>query len=105
MLQKLLCSLCVLVVCTGTLLAAEYRGKVMAVDTDKGKITITGLAATAKTAVKDFETSNDTKFLDAGGKDLADGIKNAMLKGSAVVVTYEEKDGKNIAKTVQLIGK
>jgi Cu/Ag efflux protein CusF len=100
MLRRFLCAAFALVLCVGVTLAEEVKGKIKSVDADKGTMTVT-----VDGKDQEYKIGTDTKLLNAQGKDLKDGIKNARLKeGQAVTLTTEKKDGKDVVTEVKLGG-
>jgi len=99
-LRKLGCALLVLVVCAGLSLADEVKGKVKSVDPVKNTITVTDKDDKDHT----FTLTDKTDLLDADGKEIEGGLKAAVFKktGMSVTVTFEKKDGKEVASKVQL---
>jgi Cu/Ag efflux protein CusF len=94
MIRQTLSSLVALLVFSASLLAQDgiQRGTVKKVDADKRVITVTADG-------KDLElTANDeTRFMNASGQQVKDGLKNGDIKaGEAVMFKYVEQDGKKI---------
>ena len=93
-----------LVLCAGSLPAADYKGKVKSVDTDKNTITIA-----TKDGDKTFTVAKDAKF--TGGKKIAEQLATEGLKHEvftktgkkAATVTITSEDGK-IATAVKVGG-
>jgi hypothetical protein len=88
-----------LVVCAGRLPAAETRGKLKGVDTDKGTITLT---VDGKDRV--FLITKDTEILvqDIRAYTPKDGLKDPVFKkqGLQAVVTTEKKGGKEVVTKI-----
>jgi hypothetical protein len=102
---RLVVSVAVLFVATG-LFAAEYKGKVKSVDTDKNTITVTVDDKDVTVKVND-----DTRFTSAK-KKLADQLAAAKLTfkgfkegGQDVVVTTTGEGDKEVATEVKVAGK
>lgn len=79
-------------------MAAEMRARIKVVNADQNTITVT-----EKKQDQDITVNADTKYLNADGNALADGIKSGDLKaGARVTITYDTKDGKNVASQIQI---
>jgi hypothetical protein len=99
MLQRLMCALFAVVLCTGTLLAEEVKAKVKEVVPHHLIVTVDGKEH--KVAIL-----KDTKIVDPKDQELKNGLKNPHLKeGVDVTLTFEEKDGKKVCTKVKLSGK
>jgi hypothetical protein len=93
-----------LVLCAGSLSAADYKGKVKSVDTDKSTITI---SVDGKDMT--FTVAKDAKF--TGGKKIAEqlsaeGLKHPVLAKTgkkAATVTITSEDGK-VATAIKVGG-
>jgi Cu/Ag efflux protein CusF len=85
-------------------LADTARGRIKHVDADKSTITVTVRAnRQAPGQDTDFTVTGDTKYLNANGDALADGLKSADLKeGAFVTLTTDTKDGKTVVTEVKL---
>src|SRR5690242_3674753 len=102
-----------LLLCTVTILAAEYKGKVVAVDTEKNTITISipGEKEGDKPTEKKLSFDKDKiKVLNAKDKDVKKGLENKMFsketlddkKGPNVVVTTEGEKEKEMITVIKL---
>src|SRR5262249_41418708 len=109
MLRKFVFALLTFGVVTVGLLADEFRGKVKSVDADKMTVTVANKDGTEKT----FTVNKDTKFVKAGkgkGADptpLPEGLKDKLFTADTpptVMVTFETKDGKDVASEVKVGG-
>jgi hypothetical protein len=98
-----------LLLCTLTILAAEYKGVVKSVDTDKGTITLT-VKVDDKDVDKTFKYDKDKVKVTANKKgedvDVKDGLGNKMFSKDALekkarmvkVTTEGEKEKEIITK-------
>ena len=99
MFRTLVCALVGSALCAGALLAGEVKGKVKAIDADKHTLTVTSEDGQDHV----FTLSNDAKIVSSKGKGLKEGLKDKHLKqGTAVVVSCEKKDGKEVCTQVKL---
>jgi hypothetical protein len=98
MLRKLICSLCILFVLVGTIVAAEVKGTFVKYDGDKKVLTV-------KVGDKDVEynVTADTKFISAKGKAAKDFDKAmSKIKGMPkLTLQTEKKDGKETVTEVK----
>ncbi|MBV9868685.1 MAG: DUF1344 domain-containing protein [Abitibacteriaceae bacterium] len=79
-------------------MAAELRARIKTVNADQNTITVT-----SRQQDQDITVNADTKYLNPDGNALADGIKSGDLKaGTRVTITYDTKDGKNVASQIQI---
>jgi hypothetical protein len=101
MLRKLVGALVLVVLMVGFLVAAEYKGKVKSVDTDKNTITVT-----VGDDDKTFTVSDDTKIIGRKGTAVKDGLKNekAFKTGNSVTITTEKKDDKEVVTEIKVSG-
>jgi hypothetical protein len=84
----------VLLFASASVLAQDgiQRGKIKKVDAEKSVVTVTADG-------KDLEltTTDETRFMNASGQQVKDGLKSADFKaGEAVMFKYVEKDGKKL---------
>lgn len=99
MLRSLVCAVAALVICAGSLLADEVKGKLKKVDSDNMTITVT--TSDGKDEV--IHVGKDTRVMGPNGKDLKNGIKNHQLKeGTEVTVSTEMKGGQPHATGIVL---
>ena len=68
--------------------------KVVSIDADKGMITV----KTKDGSEKELSVGENTKFMDAQGKDLKAGIKNKRLAAGADVKLMLDEDGKMVTE-------
>jgi hypothetical protein len=102
MLRKFVGVLVLLILMGGVMLAAEIKGKLKSVDTDKNTVTIT-----VDDNDKTYTITDDTKIVNAkSGKAIKDGLKNekAFKTGREVTITTETKDGKEVVTEVKVAG-
>ncbi len=102
--RRFVCGVAALLLGVGVLLAAEIRGTIKSVDTDKNTITVT-----SDDKDIDIQVTSDTKFVrkgkDGENKEVKGGIMSKAVKtGTKVVVQTEKKDGKEVATEVRLTG-
>jgi hypothetical protein len=99
MLRSLACVAIGLIVSAGSLLALEGEAKIKKVDAEKSILVLTGPGGMDHTV----KVAKDAKFLDAAGKDLADGLKSKELKpGVEVTVTVELEDNAPVVHALRL---
>lgn len=99
MLRKFVFAFALLFV-AGGLFAAEYKGKIKSVDSEKNTITIT-------VEDKDVTLNVDKEVKALGGKDgkteLKGGLKSKDLKaGTAVIITTEGEKEKEVVKEIKI---
>jgi hypothetical protein len=99
MLRLAVAGLLALAVCAGRLPAAETKGKLAGVDTDKGTVTLT---VEGKDRV--FTVPKDAEFLvqDIRPYKPKEGLKDPVFKrkGLQVTVTTEKKGGKEVVTKI-----
>jgi hypothetical protein len=101
MLRTLAYAVVGLLASAGGLRAEDVQGKVKKVDADKGVLTVT-----IDGKDREFRITDDTKMVDAEGKDLKNRLKSKRLEvGQEVTVTCEKKDGKEVCTRVKLTPK
>lgn len=85
-------------------LADVARGRIKAVDTDKKTLTVTVRKNRQDPGTdQDFTIGDDTKFVNANGDAIADGIKSPDVKtGARVQITTDTKDGKTVVTEVKI---
>lgn len=99
MVRSLVCALAALVVCAGSLMAEEIKGKIKKVDADAMTVTVT----TDDGRDQVVHVGKDTRVTGPNGKDLKSGIKSHQLKeGTEVTVTTEMRGGKTVATGISL---
>lgn len=100
MLRSFACAVLALACAVGVLVAAEIKGKVKSVDTDKKTITVT----TSEDKEVTVSYNDDTKF--TGGKGNIDREKAigrmAKTPGGEVTITTEKKDDKDVATEIKV---
>jgi hypothetical protein len=102
MLRLVVGALTVAAVCAGTLAAEEFKGKIKALDLDKMTLIVTVDETTDRTVTLEKET----KVRGPNGLVQKDGLKSSRLKvGQAVIVTYENREGKDVCTQVRIEGK
>ena len=100
MLRTLVCTVAALLIFAVGLIAAEVKGKVKKVDTDKMTITVT-----VDDKDQDFTYNADTKVTrgDKATKDREKALKG-IKEGSNISITTEKKDGKDVVTEIKLSG-
>ena len=90
MLRQCACAVFALLLCVGTLSAAdEVKGKVSKVDGEKGLLTVK-----IGEADKEFTVTPDTKVLDNKGKEIPGGLKASAFKAKNISVSVKTDGGK-----------
>src|SRR5262245_38798324 len=88
-----------LVVCAGSLLAGEIRGKLKSVDAEKKTITIT-----TKDGDKTLNCDKECKVLGPTNKELPAGLK--AIRGSPQVIVTTKGEGESaVATQIRLSGR
>jgi hypothetical protein len=101
MLRKFAVAVLALLFVVGIMIAAEVKGKVKEVTDDKVVITVGDKDET-------YSITNDTKFVNAKGKDISDRekamkqLKGAAKRNAEVTIQTEKKDGKEVATEIKL---
>jgi hypothetical protein len=99
MVRTVICALAGLVLCAGSVMADEIKGKVKSVNPEEMTVTVVASDGSEHTV----HVGNNTKVIDASGKDLRHGIKSKQLKeGTLVSITTEMVAGKNMAVELKL---
>jgi hypothetical protein len=99
MLRKLVCAAVVVLLCTFTLLAKEYQGRVTNLDTDKHTLTVK-----VGDEEKTFVYTDKTTFTGKKGNDIPQeklaGFAEKVIskKGASATIVTEETDGKEVLK-------
>ncbi len=103
MLRTFVGALVALVICAGSLLAEEIKGKVAKVDAEKNTLTLT-----VNGKDQTFPIDKEAKFLTSGKKkqlqDLPGGL-SGVKEGTEVTLTTEKKDGKEVVTKVTAAGR
>jgi hypothetical protein len=97
-----ICALAAGAIFSADLLAQEgiQRGKIKQVSASKGTITIT-----VDGNYREFQVSENTRVMDAAGKQTRDGLAHAGFKeGAQVMFKPGSKDGKDILVGLKLVG-
>jgi hypothetical protein len=101
MLRKFAVAVLALLFVVGIMIAAEVKGKVKEVTDDKVVITVGDKDET-------YSITDDTKFVNAKGKDIGDRekamkqLKGAAKRNAEVTIQTEEKGGKKVATEIKL---
>jgi hypothetical protein len=105
MTRRVLPAIAVLFVFAAFIAAAEIKGKIIKVDAENNKITVT-----VDDKDKEFTLTKDTKIISPKGNDLKGGLKSkrfseeALKKGVPATITTEKVDDKEVVKEVKLTG-
>ena len=103
--RRVLSATVVLFAFAAVIAAAEIKGKIIKVDADNNKITVT-----VDDKDKEFTLTKDTKILSAKGNELKGGLKSkrfsekALMKGVSATITTEKVGDKEVVKEVKLTG-
>jgi hypothetical protein len=101
MLRSLFCSLFALVVLAGGVMAAEIKGTLKSVDSDKGIVTVT-----VDGKDTEYKVGEGAKVLNPAGKEAKNGLKNPNLKaGTEVTLTTDKKGGKEVVTEIKWAAK
>lgn len=96
--RRFLGAWCALLLGAGSLLALEAVGTLKKVDAERGVVIVF-----AGGQDRTLKADKDTKFLDAAGKPLPDGLKSKELKENAeVTITVERENNEPILKAIRL---
>jgi len=102
MLRRSVFGLLAIVFFAGVLLADDFKGKISKIDPDKGTVTIRD----DKDKVHAAKVGTDTKILDMDGKEVKEGLKNAMFKeGAEISISIDGKGKKAMTKEIKLTKK
>ena len=98
MMRRFFVALFAVALLAGRVSAAEVQGTIAEIDADKGVLVLK-----VGDQSKEFTLAKECKCECPFGKELKDGLKNSFLfkPGFPVLVTYETKEGKNVASNVK----
>jgi hypothetical protein len=104
--HRFLSAVVVIVLCSAALVAADIKGKIIKVDPDNRKITLS-----IEDKAQEFTLSKETHILGPKG-DLKDGLKHkvfqnekALKKGIPATLHIEKKGEQDVVTEVKLGGK
>jgi hypothetical protein len=103
--RRVLSAVAVLFVFAAFVAAAEIKGKIIKVDAENNKITVT-----VDEKDQEFTLTKDTKIVGGKGGEIKDGLKSkrfsekALMKGVPATITTEKVGDKEVVKEVKLTG-